>query len=265
MGNHHMLVVGGTKPYGTSFQPQGLVGCDSDPKFNQGLGMFSLNSHTWTTSYDPVVGAAPYRVHESISRVIGGDATGGATKQQPDVGFSSDALRNLMRPRKGTPTNITVSGPSNTPRQSSPSSLSKAAIAGTAVGVTVGAIGIAVISWYLFHRRSRFHQISASKDFVISRPLRPSVANEVYAAPAGQELRSGKMEESLAKMYQSHEVPASPQIYEMPTSSRSYKKPEIPGHQAANIIQLDTLHLAFSKEKKQKERRTQKQTRKVEQ
>ncbi|KAL8807437.1 MAG: hypothetical protein Q9223_004343 [Gallowayella weberi] len=264
MGNHHMLVVGGIKPYKSLLQPKGLVGCDSDSKFRQGLGVFSLNSHTWTTSYDPVVGATPYRVHESISRIIGGNATGGATKQQPDVGFSSEALRNLMRPSKGTPnTTTTALWPSTTPHQSSPSSLSKAAIAGTAVGVAVSAIGIAVTIWYLFHRRSRFHQNASSKDLVLSKSLQPRSANEIYAGPAGQELRGGTMEDSLARMYQSHEVPASPQIYEMATSLRSYERPKLLEHRTTNATQRDTLDLAVSKERKQKERRTQKQTRKV--
>lgn len=62
MGNHHMLVVGGIQRFEEDPRPEGVLGCDNNPKFKQGLGVFFLNTHSWATNYDPGSGAAPYRI-----------------------------------------------------------------------------------------------------------------------------------------------------------------------------------------------------------
>ncbi|KAL8849616.1 MAG: hypothetical protein Q9221_005383 [Calogaya cf. arnoldii] len=260
MGNHHMLVVGGTKPDGQNYQPDGVLGCDTDAKFSQGLGIFSLNNHTWTTDYDPGPGADHYQIHPSISKVIGGNATGGATKRTPDAGFSSVDLRKLMSSNQPSPdapmTNITAPNiePSAPQKPKSSLPLSKGVIAGIVVGATIIAFIIAIV-FYLIHRRRHSHQKeSTPTDRSISRPSHPVVFNEVFAAPAGQELRGGTLEDSLAKMYRSHEVPNTTEIHEMPTLSTSHELPALPRGQAAKIPLPKTLHPAFTDEKKRKGR-----------
>ena len=94
-----MLVVGGIKHGFDSRQPLDASGCDTSANFRQGLGLFSLNSHTWTTRYDPTIGTASYSINPSISKVIGGNASGGATLQTPVAGFSQKSLGTLLGAR----------------------------------------------------------------------------------------------------------------------------------------------------------------------
>ena len=62
-----MLVVGGITPNFNYPQPTcDASRCDTTSMFAQGLGMFSLNNHSWSTSYDPVAAAAPYQIHANI-------------------------------------------------------------------------------------------------------------------------------------------------------------------------------------------------------
>lgn len=250
MGKHHMLVVGGIRPNREEQYPSGMAGCDTDPKFNQGLGMFSLNNHTWATNYDPEVGAAPYQVHSSITNAIGGNATGGATKRTPDAGFSSDDLRKLMSSNQQNPdasmTNTTAPEPPSAPQKPKSSlPLSKGAIAGTVVGVTISALIIAIVLYLIHHHRRSHRKESTPTDRSISRPLQPVLLNEIYAGPAGHELRSGTFEDNLAKMYQGHEAPNTAEIHEMPIPSMSHELPALQGSQAAKIPPPDTLHPAL--------------------
>ena len=131
-----MLVVGGIKPSFDDPQPLDARGCDTSSKFAQGLGMFSLNNHNWTTKYDPVAGAAPYLVHPSISEVIGGDENGGATLQTPAAGFSQKALSELLGARP-EPNSSDVDQ-----RLDGAGALPAGAIVGIAIG---GALFIAVL------------------------------------------------------------------------------------------------------------------------
>lgn len=96
VGNHTMLVVGGVQPIGQQVLPLDATGCDTSPMFAQGLGMFSLNNHTWATNYDPSEGTASYQIHPSISDVIGGNENGSAAIQTPAGGFSQLALGTLL-------------------------------------------------------------------------------------------------------------------------------------------------------------------------
>lgn len=92
IGNHTMLVVGGVQPNGEDLQPIDASGCDASPMFAQGLGIFSLNDHTWVTNYDPSRGSLPYQVHPSISNIIGGNGNGSASVQTPLGGFGQPIL-----------------------------------------------------------------------------------------------------------------------------------------------------------------------------
>ena len=154
MGANTMLVVGGIKPGFDDPQPLDARGCDTSSKFAQGLGMFSLNNHNWTTEYDPVIGAVPYGVHRSISEVIGGDGNGGATLQTPASGFSQKALGELLGARPEP--NSSVSDP----WLEHAAVLPAGAIAGIAIG---GVLFIAVIIGaftyaYMTRRRRRQRQ-----------------------------------------------------------------------------------------------------------
>ncbi|KAL8938256.1 MAG: hypothetical protein Q9216_003996 [Gyalolechia sp. 2 TL-2023] len=145
MGRNHMVVVGGHKPSRNALNYHyDISTCDGNPNFSQGLGIFSLNDHDWRTDYDPAIGSTPYMIHSSISKIIGGNATGGATKREPVQGFSSDELRKLLHVDKlasntstnssSTPTNPTA-GLETVPDSQSPSILGTGAIAGIAVGI----------------------------------------------------------------------------------------------------------------------------------
>ncbi|KAL8770047.1 MAG: hypothetical protein Q9209_004085 [Squamulea sp. 1 TL-2023] len=256
IGKHHMLVVGGNRPEGENIQPNDLQGCDTNPKFNQGLGIFSLNSHNWTTSYDPGAGARPYQIHPSISKVIGGNQTGGATKRTPNSGFSSDALRDLMSPiQQDSNTPTTNPEPPKAPQVHQPSApLNKGAIAGTAVGVTISALVIVGIVLYLLRRRRRSQRQGFNGSTLAERSsLRPSQSssvNEMIGPPVGHELVSGTAEESLARMYQSHEVSDTAEIHEMPTFFASHEMSASPGRQVPKVPSKDTLHPTLVNEKK---------------
>ncbi|KAL9628740.1 MAG: hypothetical protein Q9204_005696 [Flavoplaca sp. TL-2023a] len=257
MGNHHMLVVGGSKPQDTSFQPLGLAGCDVESKFSQGLGIFSLNTHTWTTDYDPGPGADPYQIHASISKVIGGDATGRATKRTPDAGFSSNNFRSLMesaQPKLNVPTTNTTKP--QAPGLQKPDSsvlLSKGEIAGIAVGVATSAILFAGTVSYILYRRRLQHKgpsSAASAGSSIPRPLQPVLYHEIYAAPAGQELHGGELEDNLARLYRTHEIANTAEVHEMPALSHA---------QAAKITPPDKLHSALVDDKYRKRQTSRQQ------
>lgn len=82
VGRNTMLVVSDIRGQGEIMVPFSAAGCDRTKMFTQGLGIFSLNNHTWSLDYDPSEGSAAYEVHPSISDVIGGDQVGGATAQK---------------------------------------------------------------------------------------------------------------------------------------------------------------------------------------
>ena len=96
-----MLVVGGIAPLNNYSLPIWTTQvCDNNTMFSQGLAMFSLNDHSWSSNYDPAASAKPYGIHASISKVIGGNATGGSTIRAPISGFNQQALGALLVPNK---------------------------------------------------------------------------------------------------------------------------------------------------------------------
>ncbi|KAI4167047.1 MAG: hypothetical protein LQ343_007512 [Gyalolechia ehrenbergii] len=238
MGKNHKVVVGGVTPTDISL-PLGITGCDSNPKFNQGLGIFSLNNHTWSTDYNPFIGSAPYWIHPSISKVIGGNATGGATKWRPDNNFSSDGLRNLLHVQnsEANTSAINASAPTDPPTDSKPTPGSKSSRSlsiGATAGMIVGIACFLIFSFGLFmflRSRRRYRQQSSTSPTseshltpAISRPINHT---EVYAGPGVPEVRSGNLEDSLARMYRSHEMSNSPERYGMPTFSERHMLPSL--------------------------------------
>ena len=179
LGNHTMLVVGGVQPIGQQVMPPDGTGCDTSPMFAQGLGMFSLNNHTWTTNYNPSEGAAPYGIHPSISNVIGGNENGSAAMQTPAGGFSTPALGTLLGAHQdlanavGTIPNTKSTSPTST----------KHLTAGVIAGIVIAAIaGLAILLTMPFvslrRRRVRLH------------PARPRISKPILHERKTSELDS---------------------------------------------------------------------------
>ncbi len=136
LGKNTMLVIGGIHPKGQQLQPFDTTGCDTSQMFAHGLGMFSLNNHTWSSEFDPSAGTTPYQVHPTISKIIGGTDHGGATTQLPVDGFSQQALGTLLGVHEVVNTTVpTKTG--NSVSRSGKKGLGGAIIAGIVVGATV--------------------------------------------------------------------------------------------------------------------------------
>lgn len=220
LGGHTMLVVGGIQPGHNNMQPGDVSGCDSSSKFSQGLGIFSLNDHSWRTKYDPIGGIAAYQVHPSISQVIGGDKNGSATLTMPDGGFSDQALGSLVgvSERSATPSNSTSS---TTPKaDASPTSAGGKKLSGGVVaGIAVGAIALMVIigaqAFMMLRRRQQQIPNTVSIESVTSSSAkrlgeldRTSPASNILEKPA-----------DVAKKENYHELSTPPKPL-----------PEVPGH-----------------------------------
>ncbi|KAL9591761.1 MAG: hypothetical protein Q9179_007398, partial [Wetmoreana sp. 5 TL-2023] len=235
ISNNHMLVVGGQRPQVDSPLELGILGCDNNPNFSQGLGIFSLNNHTWTTTYDPVVGATPYQIHPSISDAIGGNITGGATKRSPDQGFSSDALRELLGMAKPSVSGISPSPPilttsiDNTARPHASRTINTGAIAGIVVGSVIFTILSLGFIWFSLSRRRRYLQRLSldNKSNEQTGPANPplNIPVEADAGPAGLELRSRREDELVARVYRSHEVHNATERYELPFATQEHAMP----------------------------------------
>ncbi len=186
IGNHTMLVVGGIKPNGEILQPNDTSGCDTSPMFAQGLGIFSLNNHTWATNYVPSEGSLNYQVHESITKVIGGDTNGSASVQTPLGGFGQPALGNILGPHPLPNNSNPVSSSSPSPR------LGKATIGnGTIAGIVLAVAALAMVSalcFILLRRRYRRNPRPRPK---ISAPM--AQASELHAVTAPQELNNERV------------------------------------------------------------------------
>lgn len=187
MGGHTMLVVGGIRPSFDNMQPIDSSGCDGN-RFGQGLGMFSLNSHTWNTAYDPAAGKAPYQIHPNISKVIGGDETGGATLQAPVAGFAQKDLAPLLGAR--TESSAPASMGNATTGANGGRTLKGGAIAGIVIGLLVGLLLVAGLIWWLIRRRrGRWPpRISAPSPPVEARQNSPKFYSELDASSYPTEL-----------------------------------------------------------------------------
>ena len=136
IGKNTMLVVGGITPSYNNPRPYDPSGCDTTSMFAQGLGMFSLNNHSWSTSYDPVAGAAAYQIHPNISAVIGGNATGGAKFVAPQGGFSQKALGVLLTGNQNVETN--ANPPPNNTTNSVTAATHKKALSSGSIAAIIG-------------------------------------------------------------------------------------------------------------------------------
>ncbi|KAL9136560.1 MAG: hypothetical protein Q9175_002236 [Cornicularia normoerica] len=170
IGNNTMLVVGGITPSYNNPRPYDPSGCDTTAMFSQGLGMFSLNNHSWSTNYDPVAAASPYQIHPNIASVIGGNANGGATAMNPERGFSTKALGVLLTGNQNVVTfeSSTGSTPSTTPKPvATPKhkmALSVGSIAGIVASCVFGlAVGMALVLILYLRRRQSSNQFQATE------------------------------------------------------------------------------------------------------
>lgn len=155
LGNHTMLVVGGVQPVGQQVMPPDATGCDTSPMFAQGLGMFSLNNHTWTTNYDPSDYSTPYAIHPSISSVIGGNENGDATIQTPADGFSNPTLGTLLGAHQDP---VDAVGNTNSTSSAGRKRLTGGVIAGIVMTAIAGlAIVLTVVLVFLRRRHIRKH------------------------------------------------------------------------------------------------------------
>ncbi|KAI4179318.1 MAG: hypothetical protein L6R41_007914 [Letrouitia leprolyta] len=231
-----MLVVGGVEPVDDVPFPSGNLGCDHNPKFDQGLGIFSLNADTWVTNYDPEPGAAPYQIHPSISKVIGGNATGGATLRSPMDGFSVPGLSSLLglKDENGSQTSTQPRPPPEQPGPKTSATKNSRPLSNTAIaGVVVGSVGVLIVLTrysFLYRRRQPHGQLSQDIQPPYSTPSTPTSPRspiEVGAGPVGPELRSGLAEESLARLQQSNEMPISSEIREMYQKSEATEMPTL--------------------------------------
>lgn len=169
MGNHTMLVVGGVQPNGQQVMPPDASGCDMSPMFAQGLGIFSLNNHTWATNYDPSEGAAPYEIHPSISNVIGGNGNGNAAIQAPARGFVEPALGTLLGAHQGLVGKVDTDPNTKLGSSASRKRLTGAVIAAIVIAAIAGlSIVLTMLSLFFLRRRHlREHRARPS----ISRPV----------------------------------------------------------------------------------------------
>ena len=194
VGNHTMLVVGGIQPVGQQVLPLDATGCDTTPMFAQGLGMFSLNNHTWSTNYDPSTGAAPYEIHPSISNVIGGNENGSAAIQTPAGGFSQQALGTLLGAHQGS-----MNAVGTIPNSTSPAGmqrLSRGIIAGIVIATIAGLAIILTLTYVLLRRRH-----------LRKHPARPSISKPIYHERKVSELDSSPgPSEMIDEKHAAHEL-----------------------------------------------------------
>ncbi|KAI4214598.1 MAG: hypothetical protein LQ351_003015 [Letrouitia transgressa] len=230
MGNNHMVVVGGIQPNNDNIQPGGPIGCDIESKFAQGLGIFFLNDHSWRTEYDPAEGSGSYRVHSSIYKVIGGNETGGSTKQTPTKGFSSQALQRLLGvedeakpepgsgPRPKPSSNNMTSIGDNSPETSSIGSsstskktknLTTPAIVGIVVGIVAVVSILSALTYFMFRRRRTRREELLRKRPSSPRPMLQRFYSELDATPTAQEMYSSEKEDKLARQYWAYEMTGS--------------------------------------------------------
>ena len=193
------------------------AGCDNTTMFAQGLGMFSLNNHSWSTSYDPVVGAQAYQVHPSISKVIGGNANGGAVTQEPIGGFDQQALGALLASNK------TSSNNNNTTATTSPQQLSPHSKTHLSIGAMAGIIGASITGFILLlatsfillirrHRKSVTRTNAAEMSAQLERSEMSahkfmseigSSSSDIAAAPPA-ELSDSRLDEKMETIYVGH-------------------------------------------------------------
>ncbi|RAL03140.1 uncharacterized protein BO80DRAFT_491913 [Aspergillus ibericus CBS 121593] len=154
LGNHTMIVVGGTIPTDSSEYEPKPVNCDSG-QFENGIAIFNLNNHTWLTDYNAAdtseicAQLSDYRCHWRKKAVITTPTSATTAATAAANATSTSAQSNT----------------SNT--GSSKGGLSKGGI----VGVTIGAVaGVSVIAGLVFFMLKR-------------KRAQPTADSEVVHAP----------------------------------------------------------------------------------
>lgn len=152
-----MLVIGGTFPLSDE--------CDAAPQWgahNLVLGQQSDPDANHWQLYSPNL--TTYAVPDEIISVVGGQATGGATKTAPAGGFDNSDLDVLMTKRASiaarTPTRP-IPGATSSASSSGGTHLSTGAIVGIAVGGGVALIAL-VVGLCVFIRRHRRFRYGAT-------------------------------------------------------------------------------------------------------
>ncbi|BCR85811.1 uncharacterized protein ACHE_21269A [Aspergillus chevalieri] len=234
-GQHTMLVVGGTVPVdGNEYEPL-QANCDSDI-FENGIGIFDLNKHQWKTNYD--ADDDKYTIHSSISDVIGGGKTGGATATEPKKGWNSTDLANVFKNKHvvssgdQTSNGTTSSTPSASPSNTDSNSISKGGIAGATIGAVAGAAAIGGLAFFLVAYKGRRN---AKEDSATDEPLKkkPSWA-ELHGQDRPFELAATGTGAAVAEMPDdpTREEQQQQQRQELPADTNWL--PEMDGSQTRN-------------------------------
>ncbi|KAF8463711.1 hypothetical protein BDZ91DRAFT_731485 [Kalaharituber pfeilii] len=204
-------------------------GCDS----NFGVQLFDLAELQWTTKLD-VDSNPTYTVPETVFKVIGGNATGGATFREPRNNWIDDRLRVIfgVGEEPSTTQNSTTLTPSatsppvspNTNDASSQESKSSAGpIAGGVVGGVLGVIAIVAIIWLVLRRRKRQPSDESSPaELMHNYPYNRS-AHEVSATYTQRHEMTGSYDHP-----DSHELAAygpNAGLMELPAAAPAYKEP----------------------------------------
>ncbi|KAL6230737.1 hypothetical protein BDW75DRAFT_244529 [Aspergillus navahoensis] len=160
VAGHTLLSVGGTVPTDDSEYDPTKENCASGD-FTNGLALFNLNNHTWHGNYDPS-DRDEYAIHSSITKVIGGNSTGGATVIEPESKFNGTDVASMFEAarKKATvslfPSSDPFSSSSSSASESAPESargFSKRAIAGIVVGVIAAIAIIGTVTFYVKRHR----------------------------------------------------------------------------------------------------------------
>ncbi|EKG14748.1 Galactose oxidase/kelch beta-propeller [Macrophomina phaseolina MS6] len=138
------------------------------------LRILNLATMTWQKSFDA---SARYTVPEDVSRVIGGDGSGGATIRQPDGGFNDTAVASIFAKtvsRAVSTATSSAAASSTNSSSSDPASSNTGAIVGGVVGGVVGLALICLIVWLVMRKKR-----SAAKGQMV-----PQMDEGAYGHPA---------------------------------------------------------------------------------
>ncbi|MCJ1257136.1 hypothetical protein MMC24_004961 [Lignoscripta atroalba] len=223
LGKHTMLVYGGTTPTETSqFDPPASLCDGTSGNFSQGLGIFNLQNHTWTSSYDPADDSA-YQVNPQITAVIGGNSEGGANVTWPSAGFNDIRLAALVGAVNDSTSNFASSTTNTTVTTITPSpqrsktSLQPGSIAAVAIGVLVVLATIISLGLFLLFHRRKALQMSTTPDPVNKDPILHDEQK--------QELDGSQGFKGV------HELLSQIPIYPVPEMRDRTSVQELPGHE----------------------------------
>ncbi|KAK6442515.1 hypothetical protein LTR95_001255 [Oleoguttula sp. CCFEE 5521] len=223
--NTQLLVLGGNIRAGHQSLTNGACNQVFAP-----LRALDLSTYTWQSVFDPAI---EYEVPDTIYSVIGGSATGGATKTVPDSGWADTKLAAVMKQRPPTPTTSSTSSSSSSstatstsgskatsaadPSPTGYSNVAKSHTAATAGGVAGGIVALALVAllfWFILRSRKRKSRgnARAAADWQSDNSKTPFEAEDTHL----RELHGD---------HRPHEVDAT-QVYELP--DKSYQGAELP-------------------------------------